>query len=278
MTLRRLALIGLVVSSLSAFAQQTTWGSVVLPPDYDAGKAYPLLIDLDDNLPDRYIIAAMDGVFNLPPDQQAKAIQDFQTVSSGTPAQQFQWWLETMFPGNAAKTNAFILARINADGIPRDYRTAAGFSAVIEGYERKVLAALTTLTTTRRVDASKVYLSGFSIGGDVAWAVVLRNPTKLRGAILQSSRASYRASTAVYSSLASGKARFAVVIGDKDDASRIKGARDASALLKSVKVPSVFCLTPGGTHKPAPLDVYSSALSFILLGQASAGGSACRAL
>lgn len=271
-------MIGLAILSLSAAAQQPTWGTVVLPPNYDSSKSYPVLIDLDNNLPDRYVNAAFDTIFKLPPDKQVDAIQKFQDVSNGSPERQFAWWLEQMFPNGASKDRAFILAGVSADGIPRDYSTADGFAKMVEGYERRVLSAYAALTSTYRVDTARVFLTGFSIGGDVSWAVALRNPSKIRGAILQSSRASARAQSSAYSALLSGKARFAFAIGDKDEASRIKGARDAAALLKGLKIPSVFCLTPGATHQPAPLSVFSGALGFLLSGQVPAGqAGSCRA-
>lgn len=115
----------------------------------------------------------------LPAEKRQGDLEKFAQISSASPDQQMAWLLEQMFPNQTGKE--FFLARISADGIPRDYRTAEGFAQMIEGYEKKVLAAYSQLTTSRHIDPARVFLTGFSIGGDLSWAIALRNPGKLRG-------------------------------------------------------------------------------------------------
>ncbi len=256
----KLAVLELLLS-MCAMAQSTSWGSVILPENYDSTKTYPLLIDLDDRIPERYLDEAAQGLESLPADKRDAAMQQFMQAANGSPEKQLGWLLGQIFPGGSAGKE-FILARISADGIPRNYSTADGFSKMILGYEAKVLAAYSTLISTRKVDTARVFLTGFSIGGDISWAIALRNPTKIRGALVMSSRASYR--TLSYSSLVSGKARFVLAIGGSDDPSRIKGAKDAVALLKTQKIPSLYCETPKATHQPAPFAVFSVALGFLI--------------
>lgn len=272
---QKLGAIGAALLCMVAFAQPTAWGSVVLPPNYDSAKAYPLLIDLDDRLPGRYVDAAFGELEKLPPEKQFEAVQKLEQVINGTPEVQMGWLLEQMFPGGTTGKE-FILARISPDGIPRDFRTADGLAKMLEGYERKVLAAHAALTASRKIDTARVYLTGFSIGGDLSWAIALRNPTKIRGAIVMSSRASYRATS--YASLVSGKARFVFAIGSSDDASRIKGIKDAAALLKGQKIASLYCEIPKATHQAAPLAVFAEALGFMLApSQPKTANALCRA-
>lgn len=254
--------LALLTLGLSAVAQETPSGAVILPQNYDSTKAYPVIFDLDDRLPDRYLQLDVNELDKLAPEKRFEVIQKSMELSTAAPERLLTELLGRAFPGGA-QGKEFILVKVSGDGITGDYRTAEGFAKRIEGYERKVLASLAALSGSRRIDPARVFLTGFSIGGDLSWAIALRNPSKIRGAIVMSSRASYRQSSA-YSELLKGGARFVFTMGSSDDASRIKGAKDAAALLKGLKIPSLYCEIPKATHQAAPLSVFAEALGFML--------------
>src|SRR5262249_36594596 len=76
-------------------------------------------------------------------------------------------------------------------GSTDDYRTNEIWARTIERYERQLKADL-DLLAAGHVDTSRVVLAGFSMGGDLAWALAVRNAARVRGAVVMGSRMSYR--------------------------------------------------------------------------------------
>ncbi|MFI5280304.1 MAG: dienelactone hydrolase family protein, partial [Gemmatimonadales bacterium] len=76
-------------------------------------------------------------------------------------------------------------------GSTEDYRTNEIWERTIERYERQLRADLDLLAASH-VDTSRVILTGFSMGGDLAWALSVRNASRVRGAVVMGSRMSYR--------------------------------------------------------------------------------------
>jgi len=249
MDLIRLGLLGLLVAVGLASAQGT--GTVILPPGYDAAKAYPVVFFLPASgassaqLLERYIWDVNGGAaLSQPREAQLEA------------------FLNQLFPDGTHPGRDFILVLAAGQGSSSDYSTADAWAKTLERYDKQILGDLSALSATRKIDTSRVVVAGFSLGADLAWALALRNPSKLRGAIVMSSRASYRSSSA-YATLAKGGARFYLSIGSQD-ASRIAGAKAAAQLLKDNKVPGLYCELVGVGHQTAPAEVLAEALDFLL--------------
>jgi pimeloyl-ACP methyl ester carboxylesterase len=148
-------------------------------------------------------------------------------------------------------------------GTPDDYATGAAWSRTIERYERQMLADLDALAARGQVDTAHVVLAGFSMGGDLAWALALRNPERVHGAVVMASRASYRRRSADHGVLAARRMRFFFTIGDQEERARVNGARAAARLLDSLGVACVYRGISGG-HIRAPAEVFAEALQFVL--------------
>ena len=148
-------------------------------------------------------------------------------------------------------------------GTPDDYATGAAWSATIARYERQLHADLDALTARGQVDTDHVVLAGFSMGGDLAWALALRNPERVHGAVVMASRASYRRHAADHAVLADRRMRFFFTIGDVEDRARVNGARAAARLLDSVGAACAYREISGG-HVRAPQDVFTEALQFVM--------------
>jgi pimeloyl-ACP methyl ester carboxylesterase len=114
------------------------------------------------------------------------------------------------------------------------------------------------------LDTTRVVLAGHSLGGDLAWAIALRNPTRIHGAVVMGSRASYRATAADHRVLAERGVRFAFLMGTEEGAGRRSGARRAADLLGQLGVASRWDDVPGGGHVQAPLPMLAQALGFVL--------------
>jgi pimeloyl-ACP methyl ester carboxylesterase len=229
---------GMRVSSQDGASAQ-----VVLPDNYDASKSYGVVEFLiSESLLQAYLS-------DLNPDAMFAPLQE-----------QFSALISGLFGQGMHAGRDFILV-LSAAG-SADYRTADAWTKTITRFETAVLSDIATLGKKYRVDASRVVVAGFSVAADIAWALALRNPAKLRGAIIMSSRASYRLGGG-YGALAKGS-RFYLTIGGAEDSSRVAGARAAAALLKTAKVPSLYCETRQKNHRVAPPEVFAEALDFVL--------------
>jgi len=228
-------------------------GVVVLPPNYDPGRAYPVveLLPPTGNTAGTLLQIYLSRVglgrlYRDPPERQLAALMPY------------------LFPDAAAagsRSRDFVLVLASGRGSGDDYRTAAAWSSTIDRYEREVRADLRAVARRLRVDPTRFVVAGFSLGGDLAWALTLRNPDLLRGAIVMASRATYRPVPALVPALRD--ARFFLTMGGVDDPTRRRLARAAADVLDRLGIEHRFFVLPGVAHEPAPLATFAEALDFV---------------
>lgn len=228
-------------------------GMVVLPPDYDSMRAYPVVEILPatgstaETLLQTYLSrVGLGRLYAEPPQRQLAAL------------------LPYLFPDTGHAGREFVVVLARGRGSADDYSSAARWEGTIERYERQVLADLHWLASVRRVDTTRLVLAGLSMGGDLAWAITLRNPDIIHGAIVMASRASYRPGADAARALALRGGRFYLTMGDADDATRRRLARAAAAMLDRLGVAHRFRMIAGAGHEPAPPAVFAEALDFVL--------------
>ena len=228
-------------------------GTVVLPPDYDPARAYPVV----EILPATGSTA--DAILQIYLSQVGLG-----RLYREPPARQLAALLPYLFPdtGHAGRDVILMLAR--GRGSARDYGSAGAWARTIERYERQVVTDLRALAAARRVDTTRLVLAGFSMGGDLAWAITLRNPSFIRGAIVMASRATYRPDPEAARTLVFRGTRFFLTMGDADDRTRRRLAWDAAQTLERLGVRSRFNVVPGAGHGPAPPAVFAQGLDFVL--------------
>lgn len=156
----------------------------------------------------------------------------------------------------------FIL--IAGDGSPYDYATAADWSATIQRYEARARHDLARLAATHRIDSTGVVFAGFSMGGDLAWALTLRDPAHIRGAVVMGSRASYRIRAAEQSAFVQQAPRIFFTMGAVEDSTRLAGARAADRYLTGLDVTHEFREFPGGFHQPPPFVLFAEGVRYAL--------------
>ena len=161
--------------------------------------------------------------------------------------------------------NAIVLLAAGT-GTPADYATNEQWARTIARYEGQLLNDLGALASWGYADPDRIVLAGFSMGGDLAWALSLRNPELVRGAIVMGSRMSYRGSAADHESLRSRGARFYVIMGDQEDRTRMAGAQAARRFLETLGVGHYWREVPGLPHLRAPPEVFADALGYLLGG------------
>lgn len=226
---------------------------VVLPPDYDPARAYPVveLLPPTGNTSGTLLQVYLSRVglgrlYAAPPERQVEALRPYLFADTG----------------EASRGVVFILC--SGRGSADDYRTPEAWGRTIERYERQVLADLRALVATRRVDTTRMVVAGFSLGGDLAWAIALRNAGAVRGAIVMASRASYRPAPSDVRLLAEFGTRFFLTMGDNDEPIRRRMARAAAAELDRLGIANRFEVIAGAGHEPAPPAVFAEALDFVL--------------
>jgi predicted esterase len=269
----RRAVLGLIVSSTVALAvhpsgakpdefqrpllEQTnassTSSTVILPPGYDPSKSYPVVFFLPASgatsaaLLENYLWDVDGGAaLSQPREAQLAAL------------------VESLFPTGAHPGRDFVLVLTAGQGSSKDYSTSDAWNKTLDRYEKAISSDLSSIGKARKIDPSRTVLVGFSLGADIAWALALRNPSKLHGAIVMSSRASYRVPSSANPGLVKAKLRFYLTIGGAEDATRLAGARAAVQFLKGIGVSNIFCELPGADHGSAPPEVLAEALDYLL--------------
>ncbi len=230
-------------------------GLVVLPPDYDSSRAYPVVVLLPptgntaDALLQIYLSdVGLGRLHDQPADRQLGAL----------------WPSLVPLQDSGRGRLDFIVVMARGHGSASDYGSPTAWARTIERYERRVLSDLRSLTLARRVDTTRIVVAGFSMGGDLAWALALRNPGVLHGAIVMASRATYRPSPDDLRAMVRTGARFFLTMGEGDEGIRRRLARAAAADLERWGVVYRFRMIPDVRHAPAPLSIFSEALEFVL--------------
>jgi len=175
-------------------------------------------------------------------------------------------FLRQLAPSAPEGPGPVALVLVAGRGGAEDYATGGAWARTIERYERRVFADLAAFARDGWVDTTRVVLAGHSMGGDLAWAIALRNPGRIRGAVVMGSRASYRSDAAGRRRLAERGVRFAFLLGTREDAARAAGARDATRLLDRLGVAYRWTDVPDAGHLPAPLPLLGQAVAFVLAG------------
>jgi len=162
------------------------------------------------------------------------------------------------------QTGPVIVLLAAGTGTPADYATNSSWAGTIARYERQLRADVAALVASGHADPGRVYLAGFSMGGDLAWALTLRNPELVKGAIVMGSRMSYRSNAADHAALKSRHVRFYLIMGEDEDAGRFRGVEAARSLLDSLDVSYRYRRVSDLGHLRAPANVFADALEFVL--------------
>jgi alpha-tubulin suppressor-like RCC1 family protein/predicted esterase len=196
----------------------------VLPPGYDSTRAYPVIVFLPPTL----------GPATRPMGRYTTAVADH----------------VVMLPRDTVFRD--------------DFSDTEEFSEVFPRFERGVLADLAAFAATHRIDTTRVVLVGFGGGGDLAWTIAQRNPTRFAGAIVMGCPAGFRGPPTNLQTLAQRRARFFFSLGDNEAPARLRGVRATVALLQRSGIEHRFEIIPESDHVPAPAAMFAEALAFVL--------------
>ena len=199
--------------------------TIVLPPTgYDDNTAYPVLVYLP--------------------------------YTGGTALRGFIQYVPVM------EVCSFILVLPPGKGSTADH-SWEGFSACIERYEAHIEEALDWVREKYRIDEERIFLAGYSLGGDLSWALSVRNPERYRGAIMMGTRCGYRAGEQTLQSLKSRDFRAFFLTGADELPARYDGMNQANQLLQSNGIQTIYREVPG-EHTRANVQEFKQALDFLL--------------
>jgi predicted esterase len=178
-----------------------------------------------------------------------------------TQNEEFTHFLSSVF-GEEAKNKGFIALIPSGSGSTKDH-SWEGFEACIFRYENRILKDIDSLTQKYNIDQSKIILAGFSLGGDLGWAISQRYPEKFKGAILSGTRCGY-AEKGMMQRQAKQGAKYYISMGELESAARMTGAKGAMTLLNTAGIKHKFATIPQAEHEPATFEQFKEALNFIL--------------
>lgn len=277
-----------------------TKSKLVLPPGYDPQKSYPLVVFMPftggsgtDMLSTyayqsgNYSGNSMGGggymEFNLSPlidslkrmptdkevnDYMDKLIKEKQnstkeedTGSKSEEEKYLEAFLKGVF-GSEINNKSFIAMLPDGIGSTADHNWK-GFSACIHRYETRILQDIESYSANYKIDKNNIILIGYSLGGDLSWAITNRYPEKFKGAIISGSRCGY-AEKGMIERLAKKNARYYIAMGEHESDARMKGAKYAQTRLNTSKIANKFELIKEAGHDPTSFSQLKDAFNFVL--------------
>lgn len=104
------------------------------------------------------------------------------------------------------------------------------FYSYVGWFEKRLMTDLKEILNRYPIDADRIYINGFSLGGDLSWALLIRQKELFAGALILGSRCSYAPSQKDLKYLKDHKKRIVLLIGDDDSPERVSGMINASKL------------------------------------------------
>jgi len=155
----------------------------------------------------------------------------------------------------------FAVLLVPGTGSVDDYDTDESWGETILRYEARFRAGLAKYA--RHIDTTRIALAGFSMGGDLSWALALRNPGLVRGAVTMGSRNGYRTLPRLHQQLQQRERRFFIMMGSGDEDVRVAGARAAVRFLEGLGVAHRYREFAGG-HSGGPPGTFAEGVAFVL--------------
>lgn len=245
----------LLYHSTNAKAQRQTrirqMSTLVLPPDYSMNKKYPLLILMP------YTGGSARDFFN-------KYLREAKINRDTLPLKKQFAQLLKLYNEERNNTHEFILMMPQEAGGRRDH-SWSGFAACIERYENRVKRDVEYYSKQYNIDRDKVFLAGVSLGGDLSWALSMRNADFFQGAMVTGSRCSYPPDSQLVT-LAEKDYHFFLTMGMEESWDRMAGIQYAKTFLDSMQIDYVYREMPGLAHNRAPLWLFFEGLDFTIFG------------
>ena len=196
---------------------------VILPPSYDVSETYPAL-------------------FLMP-------------YTTGTPTVFFNSYFSRSHEVDNSEPYIVILPLADIAGAREDIANPDALAR----YENAVKAALSALVSVCNIDPSRLAIAGWSLGGDLAWHITLRNPDLFQGAMIVGSRSinpNPSRNPELIQQLATNNVRLFMAMGDRD-IRRLPDMRSSVDALAQYSVSHRFEVIPTTKEHGDAFDAYA---------------------
>lgn len=180
----------------------------------------------------------------------------FLAATNGTSAGQLQWL------GRAVPFPRYIA--VLPPGQPTTAHYLPRFGSYVGWMEERLDTDLTALRARLPVDAERIYLCGFSLGGDTSWALLARRPELYRGAVVLSARSSARPRGNALDTMRARGIRVAFAIGQQDSETRRSGIARTHQSMVSARVPTRLDYYPGEHTLPSDPALLTTLFNFVM--------------
>lgn len=222
---------------------------LVLPPDYNPSISYPVVVMLPFTSGDaQYMFNAYAKEANAEGDSNREKLAAIHRVLNAN---------------RIENPSSFVVLLPKGRGSKRDH-SWRGFKACFERYEDRIVKDLNKYSKTYNLDMSKVYLTGVSLGGDLAWALSQRHPDVFQGAVVMGSRCSYPPPDTTIDLMLEKDYAFFMTMGMQEARDRLAGMRYARKILDSTGVHYVYKEMPDLRHNKAPLWLFLEGMEYLI--------------
>lgn len=136
------------------------------------------------------------------------------------------------------------------------------FLTFVEWYEERVLAELDSVLENYSADPDRIYLGGYSLGGDLSWALSVRNPDLFAGAVIAGSRTSHPVEPAALETLRSRGFRGSFLIGDREDPARYDGINRSRTAFVETGIEHQY-REYSGAHVIPPAEIFQEEIAYV---------------
>ncbi len=143
-------------------------------------------------------------------------------------------------------------------GIPVSTDYLPNFLNYVGWYEERLLADIARVRERYNIDGTRIAIGGFSLGGDLSWALINRNPKLFSGAVMAGTRASYPTSQAGLKELKAKNFLASFFIGSAEDPNRYAGIGRAAKALENAGISTYYEEIPGGRHVSGKLETFAA--------------------
>ncbi len=222
----------LIFLSAATFSQERAayfdlQAEIIPPAGYDAETEYPLLIMLP--------------------------------YTTGTAAEFYNRYRDEIGTGR------YILLLPKGRPLRTDY--LPNFMQYVDWYEERLLSEIERAERLYSVDTDKRILAGYSLGGDLSWALTMKRPELFAGAVMAGTRCSYPPERSDLDTLKRKGYKAAFFIGSREDINRYDGINAARWTLENAGIETRYTEIDGG-HIAAPVEMFVDALNWISAGEA----------
>lgn len=209
----------------------------------------------------RSVRTAQDSVVHLPDASGPRPALILLPFTGGDAQRLHDWRYAETLPALARELGLIVVVP-QGRGRGDDYATGEAWNRTLQGYSQRLAADADEIVRAHGADPKRIVLAGYSMGGDLAWALPQRDPERYAGAVVMGSRASFRAKGALERLSARGFHYF-MFMGEHEEAARKQGMDGARVALVKANISFENAAATEG-HIPAPPEVFDRAVRYAL--------------